>query len=295
MHVLSPPPPPLQNGDTGLLLAARGGHAAAVRVLLEAGANPNARGWVRAASPAPSSLLFSVTVTPLLSPCPSSPPPCAQLGWSPLHGAAANASAPVLALLLSAAGVDPCAKDQARPCPSHEGLCPNALIYRPPPLPPHHQSGWAPLHRAVDVGDAAVIEALLADPRVDVNCRTAVRGRGRRTGRAAESPSESLPFPVQLGWTPLHYAVEHGNEAAARRLLADRRTDAMARDGIVRAGGGGRLAGGLCDWPLPSLSSVRPPAPPLRGRAGLRAHRCGAARRPARRRVRPRHQREYCH
>ena len=259
-----------------------------MRVLLEAGANPNARGWVRAASPAPSSLLFSVTVTPLLSPCPSSPPPCAQLGWSPLHGAAANASAPVLALLLSAAGVDPCAKDQARPCPSHEGLCPQALMSRPPPppLPPHHQSGWAPLHRAVDVGDAAVIEALLADPRVDVNCRTAVRGRGRRTGRAAESPSESLPFPVQLGWTPLHYAVEHGNEAAARRLLADRRTDAMARDGIVRAGGGGRLAGGLCDWPhpLPFVSTAaRPSTSRPRGASRASLRRCsptGASTRP---------------
>lgn len=138
------------------------------------------------------------------------------------------------------------------------------------------QSGWAPLHRAVDAGDGGVLALLLGDPRVDVNATTQAREEeeeGARRPATPPPPRLTFPAPIicQLGWTALHYAADLGHAAAARQLLGPRRTDAMARDGIVRRRRGAAAASSAM------TSCLCPPTPPLAVRA-LAAPLCGRAR-----------------
>jgi hypothetical protein len=66
--------------------------------------------------------------------------------------------------------------------------------------------GWTALHWAVCWGHTAVVRALLADPRTDVNARDT------------------------SGWTALHAATSCNHAAVVGLLLADLRTDVNARN-----------------------------------------------------------------
>ena len=95
---------------------------------------------------------------------PATSPPPLQDGVTPLHAAAINGRAQVVALLLATPGVDPTLKDKVRD--SQRRLC-GPPAYLPAPRPsPLVQRGLTPLVMARGQGRDAAVALLEADPRV---------------------------------------------------------------------------------------------------------------------------------
>lgn len=119
------------------------GHADCVRLLLDYGADPEAKTIVRRPTPRlpPSSPRFHRPFPPVAGPGapyhPSHSPAPAQTGIRPMHWAASNGRAECLRLLLDA-GADPDARDKARACryprPSFVGFIGPASATQEPPL-----------------------------------------------------------------------------------------------------------------------------------------------------------------
>ena len=106
-------------------------------------------------------------------------------------------------------------------------------------------AGNTPLHRAAERGDATVLQLLLADHRVDVNCSNS-DGLTPLHVAACQGHTEVLQLLLadrrlevnssdRRGCTPLYGAAHLGHSKVVRLLLADRRVDLNDLTALGRA------------------------------------------------------------
>ena len=134
-----------------------------------------------------------------------------DIGWTPLHLAAAHNAEPAVAALLLDRGADIEARDNDGWMPLHMAAANNAepavaalLIDRGADIEARTEIGFTPLHWAAALNAEPAVAALLLDRGADIQTRD------------------------DDGWTPLHRAASGNSNPAVAALLIDRGADIEA-------------------------------------------------------------------
>ena len=244
---------PQDDGESPLSRAASAGSAEAVKVLLKAGADPNARvsgGWSplhRAASSGSGE-----TVKVLLE-SGADPNTRDKLGDSPLHSAAYTHRGAVVRVLLEA-GADPNARNKAGWSPLHraastdkafagKGEVVRVLLEAGADPNAGNKAGWSPLHWAASAGSVEAVKVLLkagADPdaRDQYGVSPLNWAAYRRSGVVArmliKAGAEVNAGRDDNTGTPLHAAVQKPKSAEAMKVLIEAGADPNGRDQFGR-------------------------------------------------------------
>jgi ankyrin repeat protein len=188
------------NGQTALYWAAKGGHPAVMQLLLENGADieaKNSKGWTPLHSAAERG---NEAVVYLLLEKRADAKAKDKSGWMALHSAARSGHKAIVRLLLSTNDDDVNAEDKEGNTALHEaaGNGHNAvievLLENRANIETKNSTKWTPLHSAAERASEASVRLLLVNG-ADVKANTS------------------------NGWTALHLSARRGHVAVARLLL----------------------------------------------------------------------------